>query len=324
MTESAAPSAGAESSTAEAAISDSTSNPSSESSGGSSAPAPNGAQASQIVDAIQNAEQVGANQYELIIDGEKVVLSLEEMKAGYQKAAASAKRFQAAAAKEKAAAEKEAENTAKREAMRKNPLKFLMEDGVDEASARKHYEEAVWAWLQEDQMSPEQKAERQAKKEFETEKQRIEREKAEIEQWKKDRQAEKDAAEVEKYQNDFAAQLQSVIQKHSLPQSPTVVAKLIDYMKDGLSYDDSYTFEDAVQVYQDEHQSTFEQQLKGMTPEQIMAKMGPDFVKAFRKMDLETNVKNPTPPTKKPDALKSKPSDNKISSKDFFANLGKR
>lgn len=296
------------------------SNPQGSSAGNSGNAAANQA----VVEAIESAEKVGSDQYELIIDGEKVTLTLEEMKAGYQKAKASSKRFQEAAAKEKAAAEKESLLAERRSQMLKNPLKVLMDEGIDEASARKHYEEAVWAWLQQDQMTPEQKAEMKAKKEFETEKQRIAREKEEIENWKKERQAEKEAAEIKKYQDDFATQLNQALTKHNLPQSPSVVSKLIDYMKDGLSYDDSYTFEDAVQVYQDEHQSTFMDQLKRMSPDQLMAALGPDGVKAFRKMDVETNVKNPTPAPKKPEALKEKSKDTKMSSKDFFANLGKR
>jgi len=315
------PSAGSESSAPESQVSGSTSNSTSES---GNAPAPTGAQASQIVNALESAEKQADGTYELVIDGETVTLTLEEMKAGYQKARASAKRFQEAAQLKKEAEEFKAETAAKREAMRKNPLKYLMEDGVDEKAARSHYEEAVWKWLQEDQMTPEQKAERDHKKQFESEKKRIEAEKAEIEKWKAERQAEKEAKEIEKYQNEYAAQLTDALAKHSLPQNPRVVAQLIEYMKDGLSYDDTFSFDDAAQAYKEEHQGTIDSYLKSLTPEQLMARLGPEGVKAFRKQDVALNTKNPTPTKAKPSAPQPKGKDSKISSKDFFANLGKK
>lgn len=271
-------------------------------------------------EAFENAEQVGSNSFEVVIDGETVTLSLDELKAGYQKAKSSAKRYQEAAEERKqAAAEKKAAEEFKSKLLQ-NPFKALMEAGVDIGSARKHYESVVWEMLQQDQLTPEQKAELKAKQEFETEKQRIAREKEEIEAWKKERAREQEEQEVRKHQETYATMINEAISKHGLPGSPEVVAKMAGYMSQALEHGYELSIDDAAAMYKEETESGLKSLLGKYSPEQLMGLLGDEGLKALRAKDLE-QVKNPASVRKPSVSSPAKPSDKKISARDFFKNL---
>lgn len=287
--------------------------------GASSAPA--GGTASQAtVEAMENATRSPDGTFEVVIDGESMTLTLEELKAGYQKAKSSAKRYQEASEERKRAAEEKREAEEFRQKLLKNPLHALLEAGVDTKAIRNHYETAVWEMLQQDRMTPEQKDEAKAKQEFETEKQRIAREKAEIEAWKKERDMEREAAEVRKHEESYARQIGDALTKHGLPQTPEIVSKMASYMAQALEHGYDLSVEEAAAMYKEETDQGLKSLLKKYSPDQLMALLGEDGMKALRSKDVEVNVKNPIP-TRKPPASTQTPTDKKISAKDFFKSL---
>jgi hypothetical protein len=282
---------------------------------------PSSEQASQsVVDAMQSAEKQPDGSYEITVDGETISLTLDQLKAGYQKAQASAKRFQEAAEERKRAAEEKKAAEEFKNKLRQNPLKALLEDGVDVKAIRNHYEAAVWEFLQQDQMTPEQKAEIKAKQEMETEKQRIAREKAEIENWKKEREREREEMEVRKHQETYAAQINDALNKHGLPQSPEVVAKMAGYLSQALEHGYDMSIDEAAAMYKEDTEVSLKGLLKKYSPEQLMSLLGEDGMKALRSKDVEQHVKQPTH-TKKPAASSPPTTEKKVSARDFFSSL---
>ncbi len=112
--------------------------------------------------------------------------------------------------------------------------------------------------------------------------------------------------------------IQGAMQKHGLPNSPSVVSSLAGYMSRALEHGYELSIDQAAEIYKEENQTSIKSYFKNLTPEQRRELLGEDVLKEIRAADV-AQLKNPTP-TKQPSA--SKPAakkDQKISAKEFFS-----
>lgn len=173
------------------------------------------------------------------VDGEELELTLDELKAGYSRAAAATRRFQEAAQQKR---EIQEFVTRLKGGDRRTVVSLLERVGVD---FTKLAEEHLSEYLQ-DLDAPEHV---RGMRELERKRAEFERMQQEAQQRQQEAQIEQEAARV---RQTMQAEMQTALGKHGLPASPTIIAKVAKEMEMALVHDYPMTVADAAQIVAEE------------------------------------------------------------------------
>ena len=258
--------------------------------------------------------------YDIVVDGETHRLPLEEITKGFQLKSASNKRFQEAAELKKQVEAEQARVKEIEETLLRNPFDALTKANIPYEAIRKHYEDVVYQMLQEDQMSEEDKAARNQQREFE----RVQKERAELEQKIKELEAAKEQEaferEVAEQEKVLESQMDQAFEKFKLPKTPKAIQGVAAILSAAYEVEHDMSVEDAVEQYYQESNSAIKELLGSLDEDTLMGIIGDDRMKAIRKKDVES-LKNPGTLPSSGQVEVSSPSGDSDSASDFFDNL---
>lgn len=164
---------------------------------------------------VTDAAKEALRKFKLKVDGQEVEVDEEELKRGYAHQKAANKRFQ-----EGVKAKKQAEEFIKM--LKDDPLKVLSHPDIGH-DVRRLAEEYLTAQLEEEMLDPKEKELRQLKKENETYKEKVEREKAEA-------QAKIQEQLKQKYAKEYSDKFVVALKETGLPPTKASVAKMATYV----------------------------------------------------------------------------------------------
>lgn len=189
--------------------------------------------------------------YKVKVDGQETELDLDEILAGYQRAAASTKRSQEAAAQRK---EAEALKTQLAQAVQQlqtqTPEQILRALGRSEQEIASFAEETLRRQLEEAKLSPKDREIAQLRRQYEdalAQGQQYQERMAQIEQERvQSAEQAKHDAEVAQYTQKIDQELPVAMEKNGLPRTPITAALVARCMAEQLDAgNDSFTIEDA-------------------------------------------------------------------------------
>lgn len=220
--------------------------------------------------------------YEMVVNGEKLNLTINEMTELAQKGEGAARKFQEAAKLRKEAA---AEKAAIQAAMQGSPealfdLKIKSGQMSPDEMRQWIIQEAIKI-ADEPELTEEQR--RMREMESELEKYRKEQE--------DNRKAQEDAdfqAEVEKYKEEYSAKLSEAIKAGGLENDPTAVRRVAMAIQDSLDENGNpmMEIEDAISYVKSEERNSYKDFLAGLELDQLEQILGQEKMSKLRKTDL--------------------------------------
>jgi len=232
-------------------------------------------------EALPEESAIPEGHRKVVVDGEELVVSLDEMDKGYQTARSSTKRYQ-----EAAQLKKEADEYNKR--LFENPIEVLAEKMSTE-QIREITEAFLVKQLEEEALSPEQLQARNEKAELEV----LRKEKAELEEQSKRKELEAQtshAADV--YEKQFISALDEI----NLPKNPTTVKRMAIHMQDALNNGYELSASQAARMVQEDLQTDLTSLYGALEPERLASLLGKDVVEKVGKYRA-SQLKNPFNPT---------------------------
>ena len=232
-------------------------------------------------EALPEESAIPEGHRKVVVDGEELVVSLDEMDKGYQTARSSTKRYQ-----EAAQLKKEADEYNKR--LLENPIEVLAEKMSTE-QIREITEAFLVKQLEEEALSPEQLQARNEKAELEI----LRKEKAELEEQSKSKELEAQtshAADV--YEKQFISALDEI----NLPKNPTTVKRMAIHMQDALNNGYELSASQAARMVQEDLQTDLTSLYGALEPERLASLLGKDVVEKVGKYRA-SQLKNPFNPT---------------------------
>jgi hypothetical protein len=251
-------------------------------------------------------EQPGDQLYKTIIDGQEYEVTLDELLGGYQRARSSNQRFQEASALSKRAAEERA-------LLKEDPVKALKELGLEMGDIREliysHASKLLDEEEQENSLTPEQKRLR----EVEAENQRLREAEEERQREREEREKLEAQAEMERQiENEFIETLES----ESIEVTPHAIQRMATLMFNAAQNNYDMTTKEAAAYYREEQAEFLNNQLGGLSAEQLESLLGKEAIDQLRKHNI-SKIKNPAPKRDLPkEEKKQKPK--KVSMEDFF------
>lgn len=272
---------------------------------------------------IEENAEVGAEEseqerkFEMVVDGEKLELTLEEMTILAQKGKGSAKRFQEAAQLRKEAA---AEKAAVQAALQGDPQAIFdmkIKSGLMNSDEMNKWiiDQAIKLY-EESELSPEEIERKKLQEE-------LDRYRKQEEEDKKAKEQEAYQIEVEKYKQHYAAKFSDAIKSGGLENDPYAVRRIALAIQDSLDENGvpMMDIEDAISYVKNEEHSSYKDFLSNLDVDQIQKILGKDKLDKLRTKELK-KLANPESKPSNPLAKKSsKPKAAKISASEFFKNL---
>jgi len=253
-----------------------------ESTGGSVPPGinPAFAEPTETPEAEQKAEKAAAAAYKkLKIKGREIDVDETKYHEYAQKGAAATETWQ-----EAAKMKKEADDFMKR--LRENPKSVLADKSLG-INFRKVAEDYIWEQLQDEQMSPHEKAQREKERRLEIlEAQEAERAKSESEQQR--------LREHEHYRNEYDQKISKALASSGLPRTTGTVRRIAEYMKVDIDSGvdrDPIEYIDAVRA---DYMEDIKELLGTVDGDTLLKMLGDDAAKKIRTSDLK-RLKTTTP-----------------------------
>jgi hypothetical protein len=189
--------------------------------------------------------------YKVKVDGQETELDLDEILAGYQRAAASTKRSQEAAAQRKEAEALKAQlEQAVQQLQTSTPEQILRALGRSPEEIASFAEEALRRQLEEAKLSPKDRELAQLRRQYDQQQLQVQHYQEQMQQLEQERaqtaeQAQHDA-EIAQYSAKIDQELPIAMEKSGLPRTPVTAALVARVMAEQLDAgNESFTIEDA-------------------------------------------------------------------------------
>lgn len=274
----------------------------------------------ETTEEVEAAEEEIAEEplHEIIVDGEKIRLTMSEMTELAQKGKSSAQKFKEAAKLRKEAA---VEKSAIQAALQGSPealFDLKIKSGTMSPEQLKQWiiQEAIKI-ADEPELTPEQ-IKMQA---MEAQLEQYEKEQARIQKENEDALFQE---EVERYKEEYSGKLSAAIKAGGLENDPTAVRRVAMALQDSIDETGSpmMEIEDAIQYVKSEERGSYKEFLSGLDLEQLEQILGQEKMASLRKKDL-SKLANPesagTVPQKP--SPRVKPASREGSLKDFLESL---
>jgi hypothetical protein len=196
-----------------------------------------------------------------------------------QKGAAATETWQ-----EAAKMRKEADDFMRR--LKEDPRGLLTDPSIG-VDFRKIAEEYIWEQIQEEQLSPEQKAARDRDRELE--KYRTEAQKREQEQAEAQKQQ-----QAEYYRQEFDKRISDALSRSELPKDEYTVDRLLHYLRLDISKGFQQDIGEYVKMVEADYQNSVKSIIGKLNGDQLLAWLGEDAMKKARESDLK-RLKTSTP-----------------------------
>lgn len=257
--------------------------------------------------AEESAEEPSeTDKYEVTVDGQKLLLTRDELMKGFQLGAASHKRFQ-----EAAQARKEAEAALSK--IKENPLEAFLQAGGDQKAFRALVEDFLIKEIEYDKLSPEERELNDLRR-YKEEQEIARQEEA------KRRQQEVQNQETEMYQKQFTEQYNKALTDAGLPVSEKAIQFIAKTQLDALEAGYEMPLDLAIQYYREEQSNSVNNYLSSLPVDQLVGIIGKDRMKEIRKQEL-AGLKNPVSRKKSAPAAPASSADEKMTASEFFASL---
>jgi hypothetical protein len=244
------------------------------------------------------------------LDGEEVEVTLDELKAGYQRAQVSAKRFQEASAERKKAEELFSK-------FKEKPWEVMSELGMNPREVAESFLiEQLKAEQEEAELNDDQKEVRRLKKE-------IEAQRAKEEEAKKHEDARKEREMTEKLQRGYEQDFVKALEASQLPRNPTTIRRMAEQMLVAAHNGYEMSAQEAAQIVEEEIRGSSASVLKDLDAEKLVAFLGKDTIEKIRKYEL-SKLKNPMPVEQKQEKKQSSARKGPRSLDDFLAEKAKQ
>ncbi len=243
--------------------------------------------------ATKEATPAEVRKHKLKVDNEEVEVDDDELKRGYAHNKAASKRME-----EAAAYRKQAEQAF---AMLKDPaqLRKLLEDPRIGVDFRKVAEDYLWEKIQDDQLTPEQKKQREVEVELSKYRESEKAAKADAET----REAE---ALQNKYAEEYETKIMTALEQGGLPKTRAAVRRMAQYLQLAVQHNLEVTPQDLVarvkQELMEEHKSMY----STGDASALVSILGEDLVKKLREADLK-RLKSTQPESQRKPASQVKP-----------------
>jgi hypothetical protein len=274
----------------------------------------------ETTEEVEAAEEEIAEEplHEIIVDGEKIRLTMSEMTELAQKGKSSAQKFKEAAKLRKEAA---IEKSAIQAALQGSPealFDLKIKSGTMSPEQLKQWiiQEAIKI-AEEPELTPEQ-IKMQA---MEAQLEQYEKEQARIQKESEDTKFQE---EVERYKEEYSGKLSAAIKAGGLENDPTAVRRVAMALQDSIDETGSpmMEIEDAIQYVKSEERGSYKEFLSGLDLDQLEQILGQEKMASLRKKDL-SKLANPesagTVPQKPTPRVK--PAAREGSLKDFLESL---
>jgi len=253
-------------------------------------------------------EEPAADQiYKTIIDGQEYEVTLDELLGGYQRARSSNQRFQEASALSKRATED-------RDLLKSDPVQALLGLGLELSDVKELIYSNASKLLdeeeQENSLTPDQKRLREVEAENKLLKEAQEqRDKSK----KDDEEAEVQASLIQEIEDEFI----STLEAESINVTPQAIQRMATLMHNAAADNYDMSVKEAAAYYKEEQAEILNNQLGGLSAEQLESLLGKDAVNQLRKHSI-SKIKNPAPKEDLPKKEK-KQKPKKIGMEDFFS-----
>lgn len=199
--------------------------------------------------------------------------------------------------------------------MLKDPvtLKKVLTDPRIGVDLKKFAEDYVWEQIQESQMTPEQKAQRDKDREYEAMK--AEKDKGELtkaEQAKAERQAQHEA--------NYEKTILKALEVKGVPKDQVTVMKMADYMIAAVQKGYDLSAEEIADMVKNDTGSYLKAYTSAMNEDQLLEFLGDDIAEKVRKADLKklrSPTSNPFPERYPKKASTSQPESKKLGAKEW-------
>lgn len=210
----------------------------------------------------------------------------EAVKREVMKARAANKRFDQAAQEKREAAKLRGEAEQAFQMLRDpKTLRQILQDPRVGVDIKKMAEEIVWEQIQEQQLSPEQKAQREN-----------ERKLAEYEardaKTKEEHQTKAQAEAQGRYEASYEQKIMKALDAGSIPKTPAAVSRMAEYLMKSVEHGYDLTPEDLVDQVRSDLTTDITSILGAASGEQLLALLGEANAEKLRKADL-SRLKNP-------------------------------
>ncbi len=274
----------------------------------------------EVAEAVEEAEEEIAEEplHEIVVDGERVRLTMSEMTELAQKGKSSAQKFKEAAKLRKEAA---TEKAAIQAALQGSPealfdLKIKSGNMSPEQLKQWIIQEAIKI-AEEPELTPEQ-IKMQA---MEAQLEQYQKEQARVEQEAKDAEFQ---AEVERYKEEYSGKLSEAIKAGGLDNDPTAVRRVAMAIQDSMDENGNpmMDIDDAIQYVKSEERNSYKDFLAGLDLDQLELILGQEKMSNLRKRDLSklANPESAGSVPQKPSSPRKAPS-REGSLKDFLESL---
>jgi len=217
-------------------------------------------------------EETNTKVWKLKVNGKEIEFDAsneEKVKAEVQKAFAAQEKFQHAAK-----VQKQAETFL--EMLQRDPETVLSHPSLG-VNLREFAENYLYKQLQEERLSPEEKQAR-------TEKQELERYRAEREEQKKVQEAEKMEQLKEQYRQDYQQKFISALEKTGIPKTDWSIKRMADYMREAIKRGHTnITPEDVAPMVKQDWLAAQRELLSSLDGEQLIEMVGRDTAEKIRK-----------------------------------------
>jgi hypothetical protein len=228
--------------------------------------------AEQIAKDNDDVEKLGHKKYSVVVDGEKIEVTEEELLKGYQTRKASDKRFMEAA-KEK----KQAETFLR--LLKENPLEVLKHPALGH-DLRKLAEEYIYQELQKESMDPKER-------ELLEYKEKIRKYEDQERKTKEDMEA-KDREELKtKFAQDYHKDIIQALDKSGLPKSATTVKKMAFYLHQAAKRGYKVGAADVVDLVREDYTRELRDLYGSADGESLLSMLGEDVAAKIRNYDLK-------------------------------------
>jgi hypothetical protein len=256
-------------------------------------------------DAGEESAQEEEVRFEVTVDGQKHMVTRDQLIKDFQMGAASQQKF-----REAANIKKNAESSL--EAMMADPIKAFLAQGGDETALRGLTETFLYKKLQQDKMTPEER-------EFADLKQyKIDQERR-SEESKAVRQSEMEAAQTQKYRDEYETNFNQAFEVAGVASTPQAMTRVAQILHSAMEAGQDMPLDLVVDQYKEEQTDMINSYLSKLDSDAISSVIGKDRMREIRKKGL-AGAKNPTKRTAKSPAAKVDVSDS-TSLSDFFDNL---
>jgi hypothetical protein len=209
--------------------------------------------------------------YKVKIDGVETEVDLRTLTSEYQKGKGSEKRFQEAQ-RMRAQAEQFIS------ALQTNPIDVLTNPnlGID---FRKVAEDYLYAQIQSEMMSPEERAQKEQVSE-------LERYRAQ-EQQRVEQQREQRANQMrDKYANEYTEKFTSALQETGLPKTNWTVSRMANYMQQALQSGIDADVKDIAALVKEDYMTEQKELFSNLDGDKLIETFGEDMAKKIRQADL--------------------------------------